>query len=122
MEYGGTRLQAYARKHSLIEEQIKHLFSQICSGVHQIHSKSIMHRDLCLENILISTINNNLLKIIDFDHAIEYTGGRESAQGLINAMAPEVYHQKRYNNKADIWSLGIILYELFHKRNPFVDE
>ncbi len=88
MEYGGTKLQTYARKHALSEDQIKHLFTQICSGVYEIHSKSIMHRDLCLENILISTINNNLVKIIDFDHAIEYTGGRESAQGLINAMAP----------------------------------
>ena len=37
-------------------------------------------------------------------------------------MAPEVYHQKKYNSKADVWSLGIILYELFHKRNPFAED
>ncbi len=37
-------------------------------------------------------------------------------------MAPEVDKQKRYNNKADVWSLGIVMYELFHNRNPFVDE
>lgn len=38
-------------------------------------------------------------------------------------MAPEVYYQKRYNSKADIWALGIVLYELFHKRrNPFIED
>ena len=37
-------------------------------------------------------------------------------------MAPEVLGGTQYNSKADIWSLGIILYELFHKINPFVDE
>jgi serine/threonine protein kinase len=37
-------------------------------------------------------------------------------------MAPEVYKQNKYNSKADIWSLGVVLYEIFHKRNPFVND
>ncbi len=91
----------------------------MCEGINELHSKMIMHRDLSLQNIVIST-QNNKIKILDFGFAIEFTGGRTTAQGNLTVMAPEVYHQKKYNNKADIWSLGIILYELFHKKNPFV--
>lgn len=70
MEYGGAKLYAYLGKQVLSEEQIKQMFGQMCLGVREIHSRSVMHRDLCLENMVISTSNNNLIKIIDFDHAI----------------------------------------------------
>lgn len=77
-----------------------------------------MHRDLSMENIVYNSITN-VCKLIDFGFTSEYTFGRRTALGCLDFMAPEVYYQKQYNHKADIWSLGIILYELFHRKNPF---
>lgn len=102
------------------------VFRQILEGVKCLHDKNIIHRDLKLENIL---IKDGKAKISDFGLA-KKMGNREWVEsikcGTPCTMAPEVffnsqYYNKKptYNNKCDIWSLGVVLHELVYKRHPF---
>ena len=113
---------------NLSETQISVIFKQILSGLSYLHSKNIMHRDLKLENILISdreylTITGEEyldIKIIDFGNAIIFdkTLSNNSIVGSIYYIAPEVF-LKKYSKECDLWSAGVILYMLIVGSPPF---
>ena len=115
-------------KHEYTENQLAVLFYQVLSGLSYLHSKNIVHRDLKLENILISEIekDNNTndkyfwVKIIDFGTAkiFEKNKNEKTVIGSSYYIAPEVL-QKNYNEKCDTWSAGVILYMLIVGRAPF---
>ncbi|KAJ5067456.1 palmitoyltransferase [Anaeramoeba ignava] len=103
------------------EEQIEYSL-QIIEGIDYLHSNLIIHRDLKPENILIS---NNQTKITDFGiskvrkHTLQVT----SAIISLHYSAPEMFEQgKKYDNSCDIFSLSMILYEIFSKKKPFENE
>ena len=78
-----------------------------------LKSHNIMHRDLKPQNILVS--NDYILKITDFGFA-RYINSNMIIQTLCGSpmyMAPEIMKYKKYNDKSDLWSVGIVLYELF---------
>ena len=108
---------------SLSENKFKLLtlfFKQIFSAFAHIHKKCIAHRDIKLENILLT--KNNEIKIIDFGFGM-YNPRNYSQKffcGTPNYMAPEIILKKEYNGeKADIWSLGVLVYKLFCADFPF---
>ena len=115
-------------KHQYTENQLAVLFYQLFSGLCYLHANNIVHRDLKLENILISEIerdketNKNLfwIKIIDFGTAkiFEKNKSEKAVVGSSYYIAPEVL-QKHYNEKCDTWSAGVILYMLIVGRAPF---
>ena len=115
-------------KHQYTENQLAVLFYQVLSGLCYLHDKNIVHRDLKLENILISEIekDNNTndkyfwVKIIDFGTAkiFEKNKNEKAVVGSSYYIAPEVLH-KNYNEKCDTWSVGVILYMLIVGRAPF---
>lgn len=115
-------------KHQYTENQLAVLFYQLFSGLCYLHANNIVHRDLKLENILISEIerdketNKNLfwIKIIDFGTAkiFEKYKSEKAVVGSSYYIAPEVL-QKHYNEKCDTWSAGVILYMLIVGRAPF---
>ena len=115
-------------KHQYTEGQLAVLFYQVFSGLYYLHTKNIVHRDLKLENILISEIekDNNTnekyfwVKIIDFGTAkiFEKNKNEKAVVGSSYYIAPEVLH-KNYNEKCDTWSVGVILYMLIVGRAPF---
>ena len=115
-------------KHQYTEGQLAVLFYQVLSGLYYLHTKNIVHRDLKLENILISEIekDNNTnekyfwVKIIDFGTAkiFEKNKNEKAVVGSSYYIAPEVLH-KNYNEKCDTWSVGVILYMLIVGRAPF---
>ncbi|KAK3590746.1 hypothetical protein CHS0354_030986 [Potamilus streckersoni] len=87
---------------------------QICSGLHYLHEKGLVHRDLKLDNILVD--QNNVVKLSDVgltkkEEFIAYT-----VTGSLAYMAPEVLLQseRNYDHRADIYSLGIILWEMWY--------
>ena len=90
------------------------------------HEKSVIHRDLKTENILLAEEGNiNSLKVIDFGIAgMHQKLGQESTAGSLPYMAPEVLSGE-YTGAAppiDMWSLGVILYEVLTNRLPFHGE
>ena len=89
-----------------------------------MHKMQIMHRDLKLENILISKIEEDglyLIKICDFGTSHLFQDGKKEKQimGSSYYIAPEVFNRK-YNFKCDLWSLGVVIYVLLTKKIPFL--
>ena len=84
-----------------------------------LHSKNIVHRDLKLENIMMTSENNYDFKIIDFGLSYEDCGFRDDKCGSPGYIAPEMFSKSKYNYKIDIFSSGVILYILLLGTHPF---
>ena len=88
-----------------------------------MHTKNITQRDLKPENILLeSKDRNNLeIKISDFGFSCFFNPdeGLDLVLGSPIYMAPEIILKEKYNDKVDIWSIGVISYMLLTGRNPF---
>ena len=110
------------------EKQLSVLFYQVFSGLVYLHEKKILHRDLKLENIMVSEIEKDVItgeeyfwiKIIDFGTAKIFEKNRAEKEiiGSSYYIAPEVLKQ-RYNEKCDTWSVGVILYMTLVGTAPF---
>lgn len=84
------------------------------------HDKNIIHRDLKPENIILNTTGD--IKLIDFGFARVFGENSNLAStfaGTHNYMSPEIIQGKKYSYASDIWSLGVILYELITLKRPF---
>ncbi|OAD54944.1 Serine/threonine-protein kinase Nek5 [Eufriesea mexicana] len=107
----------------LKEEDVLYLFSQIVLGVHHIHFKKILHRDLKPENIMLTGSRGDIVKIGDFGVSKNFKELKNSSivccAGSFCYMAPEMLKGQSYDLKCDIWSMGIILYEMVTKSHPF---
>ena len=99
---------------------------QILLAINYIHNSGVVHRDLKLENIMIDVEEsadgqtNLVCKVTDFGFACLLDPRRPSSLsiGTPMYMAPDVLNMK-YDNKADIWSLGVIAYILLTGKPPF---
>lgn len=87
------------------------------------HSKNICHRDLKPENILMDSKNNNSIKVIDFGASQKFETNKKMNQiyGTAYYIAPEIL-KSEYNEKCDIWSIGVIMYILLSGKPPFYGE
>lgn len=97
---------------------------QILSAVHHCHSLSIIHRDLKPENLLFETKHpNSMVKIIDFGLSClaDHSSKLREVAGTTCYMAPEVFGGQ-YNEKCDVWSVGVILFILLSAKMPFWGE
>ena len=130
MEYisGGELYSKIEAKGPLKQNELASVFFQLIKILKYLHKKKIYHRDLKLENILLS--KNNLIKLIDFGYAIKQQDIINNSSsinyllitkcGSINYCAPEILKGDKYNGKmADIWSLGVILFVLNTGYLPF---
>lgn len=106
------------------EEIIKNIVFQILNAIIHIHSLGVIHRDIKPENILIEYSDDQLVvKIIDFGLAA-FVGVHNSAEipfGNLVFSAPEVLKKQTYDSKIDLWSLGVITYNLITGTLPFYD-
>ncbi|UZJ54167.1 hypothetical protein CBS101457_003487 [Exobasidium rhododendri] len=86
-----------------------------------LHERGILHRDIRSDNVLLTF--DGLSKLTDFTHATEYQPKqkRNTVVGTPYWMAPEVVKAEYYDDKADIWSLGVVLYEMVEGDPPRVD-
>lgn len=128
LEYmaGGELFNHIIKKPKPFSEQlVAKIMFQICSAVNDLHEKNIAHRDLKLENILLSSSDEEtaIVKITDFGFAKE-ANTHDSAQCYsTNYAAPELLYNKSHNTKfdlaCDVWSLGVILFILCFGFAPF---
>ena len=90
-------------------------------AVSYCHSLGIVHRDLKPENILIDKEQNNILKLIDFGTSVTYERGQklQGVHGTVYYIAPEVIAEQQYDERCDVWSVGVMLYILLSGRPPF---
>jgi hypothetical protein len=123
--FQGDSLKGFIKRQgSLSMMQAHQIAAQICDGLEAAHRQGVIHRDLKSQNILINATGQ--IKIIDFGlaHAAHLKG--MTATGLIMGtpeyMAPEQVTGSKVDERADIYSLGIILYEIFTGRVPFTGD
>jgi len=109
------------RKNALFSEsQILDWFTQICLALKHVHDRKILHRDLKNQNIFIT--KDNTIKLGDFGIARILSNTREKAKTMVGTpyyLSPEIIENKPYNFSSDIWSLGVVLYELCTLKPPF---
>ena len=108
------------RKEYFKESQILHYFTQICLAIKHIHGKHIMHRDLKSQNIFLT--KTKLVKLGDFGISKNLNCTWEKAKTMIGTpyyLSPELVNNKQYTIKSDIWSLGVLLYEMMALKMPF---
>lgn len=119
---GGELYEGLVKMSNFNEFKCAFILNQIISAVYYLHSNNIVHRDIKPENILISNSNKDLLsiKLIDFG-SCNYIKKNENFTLKVGSpyyIAPEVLKHD-YNNKCDIWSIGVILYILLVGYPPF---
>ena len=120
LEYAqnGSLYSLIKQENGFSENEAYKYFIQIVNAVYFLHQNNIIHRDIKPENILIG--DNNLLKLCDFGWAKELTmNNRSTFCGTVEYMAPEIVGSGKYDCGVDIWSLGILLYELLIGHSPF---
>ncbi|KAM4600391.1 serine/threonine-protein kinase Nek11 [Polymixia lowei] len=97
---------------SLPETQVVDWLIQLLLGLHYMHNRRILHRDLKAKNVF---LKQNLIKIGDFGVSCLLMGSCDLATTFIGTpyyMSPEILNHRGYDSKSDIWALGCILYEM----------
>eukprot|EP00758_Cryptobia_borreli_P009815 Tbor_TRINITY_DN5514_c3_g6::TRINITY_DN5514_c3_g6_i1::g.13379::m.13379/K08857/NEK1_4_5; NIMA (never in mitosis gene a)-related kinase 1/4/5 len=104
------------------ENEAFFLFLQMCLAMDHIHRHKMLHRDIKGANILLTS--TGLIKLGDFGFSHQYD---DTVSGVVANtfcgtpyyLAPELWNNQRYSKKADIWSLGVLLYEILALKRPF---
>ena len=108
------------KKHSEIplkEEIVQKLIYHVSDAVRVLHGMGVVHRDIKLANILLT--KDFAVKLSDFGFAKTVNHLMETYCGTPMNMAPEILLRQQYTLKCDIWSLGIVLFQLAYGKLPF---
>uniref|UniRef100_A0A023FJH9 IkappaB kinase n=1 Tax=Amblyomma cajennense TaxID=34607 RepID=A0A023FJH9_AMBCJ len=127
MEYcsGGNLRKVLQRPENccgLLEKDVRRVLSDVTSGLQYLHSNHVIHRDLKPENIVLKDVDRKTVyKIIDLGYAKEFDQSSlcNSFVGTLQYLAPELFEKKPYTRAVDLWSLGILAYEVITGQRPF---
>lgn len=111
------------RAGNLPEKVMAYIAREILSGLLVLHNHHRIHRDLKSDNVLISAEGD--VKLGDFGYAAQLTteqNVRQTVVGTPSWMAPELVIGSNYDQKVDIWSLGIVMLELAEGEPPYLRE
>ena len=116
---GGTLEDLIKKEGMLSEGRTMPIFDQILNAFSELHRLNIMHRDIKPSNIL---LDSGEIKLADFGFCKKMKGEFEMTKSIVGSpiyMAPELLQGRYYCTKADIWSLGVMLYEMLHGKCPY---
>lgn len=121
MEYcqNGSLFDFFKKKQPIWLD-IKEKISQICKAVEYLHDNCIIHRDIKLANILLDDKYN--IKLADFDFSKKLNSKDELIKGVCGTdsyIAPEIISNDTYGLKADVWSLGVVIFFMLFNYLPF---
>ncbi|MDP9149391.1 MAG: serine/threonine protein kinase, partial [Myxococcota bacterium] len=129
MEYleGRTLHRAIREAGQFPEERVVHVASQICRALREAHSFGVIHRDLKPANIFLLAHGDevDVVKVLDFGLVKNIADGKDDLtqsgffMGSPKYMAPEQIRGDRVDGRADVYALGIILYEMITGKVPF---
>ena len=101
--------------------QVRKWLAQVASGLQHVHTMGVLHRDLAPKNILLSA--QKQCKISDFGLSYQLDTPQDLARTWLGTpyyMSPELLQNQPYGRSSDVWSLGVMAYELMALRRPFV--
>lgn len=112
-------LKNFLNKRPMKEKNVRKFMKQIVSGLQYLNNKNVYHRDLKPQNILLT--QDYTIKISDFGLAktCESNTLLDTICGSPMYMAPEIMKYKKYDTKADLWSLGVIFYQMLTGKTPY---
>ena len=116
-----TPLVEYVEEHPLSENDVLKLGMDICRALKFCGKYSILHRDIKPENIFLAPSGNFKLGDFGIARVVEETYVNLSRKGTYTYMAPEVFHGRRYDQRSDLYSLGLVMYKYMNNgRIPFM--
>eukprot|EP01103_Thecamoeba_quadrilineata_P015964 TRINITY_DN51_c3_g1_i1.p1 TRINITY_DN51_c3_g1~~TRINITY_DN51_c3_g1_i1.p1 ORF type:complete len:691 (+),score=170.42 TRINITY_DN51_c3_g1_i1:50-2122(+) len=122
---GGTLAEIIANNEYMNENQIARVCHDCLAGLEYLHTRPdpIIHRDIKSDNILLTL--DGRVKITDFGFGAQLNKdqvNRKSVVGTTYWMAPEVIRAKDYGPKVDVWSLGVMGFEMVEGQPPYINE
>ena len=117
---GGSLYDFVHKQHNVLDLPTLLKFAvDVCRGMCYLHQRGIIHRDLKSANLLMD--KDHVVKVADFGVArFQDQGGNMTAEtGTYRWMAPEVIKHQHYDNKADVFSFAIVLWELITSKIPY---
>ena len=103
----GNLFDLIKKKEEISEKVAVRTIKEVCNALDYMHGMDIIHRDIKPENIL---VHHNTIKICDFGWAVHSPLLRQTCCGTPIYLSPEVLSSKLYNNKVDVWAVGILTY------------
>ncbi|KAH3757595.1 Serine/threonine-protein kinase STY46 [Pelomyxa schiedti] len=115
-------LGSYVEKNEIDLKVCLHFASGIAKGLAYLHSYHVIHRDVKPANVLLTASLE--VKIIDFGNSrvVNNTGALTANLGTVQYMAPELFENKGYTEKIDIYALGILMWEMSARQQPYIDK
>ncbi len=123
---GGPLDNFMQKQESFSEERVQSIIFQVIKALTYMHEQNLLHRDLKSENVMVADSEEGediFIKLIDFGFAKMAKKGENLTEqlGTPYYIAPEIIANKKYDFKVDIWSLGVMTYELICGQYPFDD-
>ena len=119
MQYcNGGDLEGYLeKKKRLVEDEATRFLKQIINGFKGLHEVNAMHRDFKVANVL---LHDGVAKIADLGFAKQMTRNvTATILGTSLTMAPQLLEERPYGLEADIWSIGVVYYQIMYGKYPF---
>lgn len=114
---GGSLSQLIAERGKLSLQDTAHIIGRICAALHHAHKQNIIHRDIKPDNILFDLDHNPYIS--DFGVARPAASASEPAEGQVGTpgyMSPEQIHQETVDERSDVYSLGVVIYQMLSGR------
>lgn len=118
---GGEVYERLLEEERFNEQFCADITKQVLLALNHCHSQNIIHRDLKPENVLFEAKNSTNVRLVDFGFAKFFNPkkGLNEVLGTPLFIAPEILERKTYHLSADVWSLGVIVYNMICGSEPF---